>query len=334
MATNPSASNLNTNDTMRRLFSDANYDFIGMHRKAYAGSAIALLLGLAFAIFWHARTGAWIKYGVDFTGGTQMQVDIYKPTSEGELRALVDNLFEGATEVVSSGTGYLIRTPATSADATSNEETVKDALSQKFGGRDTFKVHRTDNVSAKVGGELTGRALLALIISFGATLIYLAFRFEWRFGLAAVLATVHDVLLTLVVIVIFRLDVSLEAVAAILTVVGYSLNDTVIIFDRIREHLKERKAMDLRSILNRSINETLPRTVLTVSTTLSTLFALFLLGGEIIRTFATILIVGILLGAYSSIFVASPALEAIERRWPRPAQTTVRKVRPGPAVRA
>ncbi|MEO5509668.1 MAG: protein translocase subunit SecF [Longimicrobiales bacterium] len=320
---------------MRRLFSDANYDFIAMRKRAYMGSGIALLLTAVFAIYWQATTGSWLKYGVDFTGGTVMQVEVFKPTSEGQLRAMVEAVFpDGGTEVTKLDDRYLIRTPtSTAADATSNGNTVRAVLTKTFGGETAYKVHSTDNVSAKVGGELAQKALLAILVSFGATLIYLAIRFEWRFGLAAVLATAHDVLLTIGVIVIFRLDVSLESVAAILTVVGYSLNDTVIIFDRIRENMKGKRVMDLKAILNQSINETLPRTILTVTTTLSTLFALFLLGGDIIRTFATIMIVGILLGAYSSIFVASPALLEIERRWPRPVQTTVRKRAPG-AVRA
>jgi preprotein translocase subunit SecF len=312
---------------MRRLFSHADYDYISVRRRAYIGSSIALLISVVFALFWHAKTGSWLKYGVDFTGGTLMQVEVFKPTSEGELRSMVSDLFEGGTEVVRSGDRYLIRTPTGEGDATSSANKVRDALSAKFGGPDSFKVHSAENVSSKVGGELQGKALLAILVSFGATLIYLAFRFEWRFGLAAVLATVHDILLTLGVIIIFRLDVSLDAVAAILTVVGYSLNDTVIIFDRIREHIKGKRGVDLRAMINRSINETLPRTVLTVSTTLATLFALFLLGGDVIRVFATILIVGIMLGTYSSIFIASAMLLEIEKRWPRPVATTVRKTR-------
>jgi preprotein translocase subunit SecF len=335
---------------MRRLFSDANYDFIGMRKRAYMSSGTAILISVAFALFWHARTGSWLKYGVDFTGGTLMQVEVHKPTSEGELRRMVSDLFpEGGTEVVRSADQYLVRTPS-AVEGQNNANRLRAALTAKFGPEDIkadtmvnprieavpggYRIVRTDDVGAKIGGELRTKALIAILISFGATLIYLAFRFEWRFGLAAVLATVHDIVLTLGVIIIFRLEVSLDAIAAILTVVGYSLNDTVIIFDRIRENLKGKKVTDLTAILNRSINETLPRTILTISTTLATLFALFLLGGEIIRVFATILIVGILLGAYSSIFVASPALAEIEKRWPRPTTTTVRKTtRPG-AVRA
>ena len=324
---------------MRRLFTDANYDFIGFRKRAYMGTASMLLIILAFAVFWHMKTGSAFKYGVDFTGGTLMQVETTKPTSEADLRQMLHQLFpEGGTEAVKStakgqADRYLLRTPGV-GDANANAARVREALKTKFGADSAaFKIGKAENVSPKVGSELRGKALIAILISFAATLLYLAVRFEWRFGLAAVLATVHDIVLTLGVIIIFRLEVSLDAVAAILTIVGYSLNDTVIIFDRIRENLKGRRTFDLKEVLNRSINDTLPRTILTITTTLATLFALFLLGGDIIRIFATILIVGILLGAYSSIFVASPALLEIERRWPRQAETKTKTRAPG-AIRA
>jgi preprotein translocase subunit SecF len=173
------------------------------------------------------------------------------------------------------------------------------------------------------------RALLAVLLSLAATLIYLAFRFEWRFGLAAVIATLHDVVVTMGLISMLRLEVALPTVAAVLTIVGYSLNDTIIIFDRVRENLHglARKA-DFPSVLNRSINETLPRTVLTTGTTLAVLLALFLFGGSTLREFAMILIAGIILGTYSSIFIAAPALLEIEKRWPaerkKPTRTPAR----------
>jgi preprotein translocase subunit SecF len=175
---------------------------------------------------------------------------------------------------------------------------------------------REESVGAKVGSELQTRALLAILISFAATLIYLAFRFEWRFGVAAVIATAHDIVLTLGLLSILRVEVSLTTVAAVLTIVGYSLNDTIVIFDRIRENLQTARRPDFIALLNRSINETLPRTVLTTGTTIVTLLALFLFGGVIIRDFALILIAGIVLGTYSSIFVAAPALYEIEKRYP------------------
>ncbi|MGH7574600.1 MAG: protein translocase subunit SecF [Longimicrobiales bacterium] len=302
---------------MRRLFSDAHYDFIGLRRRAYMVSAIALVIGIAAMLFGQFARGSWLNYGVDFTGGTLIQVQIDRDVGVGDVRGVVAPLVAGA-QVTSFGdqNEFLIRT-AQGGDTTSNAaEIVPAALREAF-GESEVQVVRAEGVSAKVGGELQTRALIAILLSFGATLVYLAFRFEWRFGLAAVIATLHDILITLGFISVLRLEVALPTVAAVLTIVGYSLNDTIVIFDRIRENLRGAgRREDFASILNRSINDTLPRTVLTSATTLATLFALFMFGGALIREFALILIVGIILGTYSSIFVAAPALLAIEQRWP------------------
>src|SRR5690606_10276653 len=223
---------------------------------------------------------------------------------------------------------FLIRTPGTESDvATEQSRALLNALEAQF-GEGNVTLLREESVGAKVGGELQTRALLAILISFAVTLIYLAFRFEWRFGVAAVIATLHDIVLTLGLISVLRLEVSLTTVAAVLTILGYSLNDTIVIFDRIRENLQSAKRVDFMAVLNRSINETLPRTVLTTATTLVTLLSLYLFGGVIIRDFALILIVGILLGTYSSIFIASPALFEIESRFPHQ-QKQVRRPRAG-----
>jgi preprotein translocase subunit SecF len=202
-------------------------------------------------------------------------------------------------------------------DATSGAaDQIPRALAERF-GEEAITVESADAVGAKVGSELQIRAIIAILVSFAATLIYLAFRFEWRFGAAAVIATVHDILLTLGLISLLQLEVALPMVAAVLTIVGYSLNDTIVIFDRIRENLAgPLRREGFENVLNKSINDTLPRTVLTSSTTLVTLMSLYLFGGVVIREFALILIVGVLLGTYSSIFVASPALLEIEKRWP------------------
>jgi preprotein translocase SecF subunit len=147
-------------------------------------------------------------------------------------------------------------------------------------------------------------------------LAYLAYRFEWRFGLAAVLATAHDIVATIAFIAMLHLEVSLTVVAAVLSMVGYSLNDTIIIFDRVRENLKKHKKESFEQILNRSVNETLPRSVLTHGTTLSSLIALIIFGGEVIRPFALVMFFGVFTGTFSSIYIASPVLMAIEKRWP------------------
>jgi preprotein translocase subunit SecF len=303
---------------MRRLFANANYDLINRRRKAYVASAVAILISIAAGIFWQVNQGSWINYGVDFTGGSMMQVRLTSGTGDvGQVRQAATSAVPGSTVTeFGDANDFLIRTPGTQSDvATEASRAVMAALHAQFGEQNVL-LEREESVGAKVGGELQTRALLAILISFLATLIYLAIRFEWRFGVAAVIATLHDIVLTLGLISVLRLEVSLTTVAAVLTILGYSLNDTIVIFDRIRENLKSSKRVDFIAVLNRSINETLPRTVLTTGTTLATLVALYLFGGVIIRDFAMILIAGILLGTYSSIFVAAPALLEIEKRFP------------------
>jgi preprotein translocase subunit SecF len=298
-----------------RLFGNAHFDFIGMRRMAYMGSAFVLILAAAIAIYWHFSKGSWLNYGVDFTGGTLVQVRFAQPTDEAQLRQMVEPVIPGTDISRFGGSNeFLFRAPQFNQTGGGVTKTLADVLNTRFASN--FTIVRTEAVGPKVGNELQSKAALAVIVSFLATLIYIAIRFEWRFGLAAIVATMHDTLITVLFISVFRLDVSLPTVAAVLTIVGYSLNDTVIIFDRIRENLKtSRRKETYESILNRSINETLPRTVLTAGITLATLYALFFLGGEILREFAEIMIVGVMVGTYSSIFVASPILLEIQKRW-------------------
>jgi preprotein translocase subunit SecF len=314
---------------MRRLFANAHYDFINRRRGAYMLSATALVIALAAGVFWELRPNhSWINYGVDFTGGTIVQVHVDGVGDVSEIRGVVDQTLPGS-QISSFGDAdeFLIRTPSREGeDATIASDAVVNALRAEF-GQERVRVLATDAVSARVGGELQTKALLAILVSFAATLIYLAMRFEWRFGAAAVIATVHDILLTLGLLAILRLEVSLPTVAAVLTIVGYSLNDTIVVFDRVRENLRASKRQDFVALLNRSINETLPRTVLTSGTTLVTLLSLFIFGTGVIRDFSLILLVGILLGTYSSIFVAAPALLEIEKRFPHE-QKPVKRARP------
>jgi preprotein translocase subunit SecF len=186
-------------------------------------------------------------------------------------------------------------------------------------GKGSYTILRTEAVGPKVGGELREKAVMAILLSFVAVLIYLAYRFEWRFGVAAVIATAHDILASIAFIGIARLEVSLFVVAGLMTIIGYSLNDTIVIFDRIRENLHLRKRDQFEDILNRSINETLPRTVFTGTTALGSLLALSLLGGDVVRPFALLMLFGVIVGTFSSIFIAAPALLEIEKRWPGPA---------------
>jgi preprotein translocase subunit SecF len=193
---------------------------------------------------------------------------------------------------------------------------IKAALQNKFGANNVH-VTRQEIVSARVGDEFTRNAMFAILISLGITMIYLAIRFEWRFGVAAVIATAHDLLSTLAFLAIMHLEVSLTVVAALLTVIGYSLNDTIIIFDRVRENLKKARPEPLYDVLNRSINETLPRSVLTHLTVAAATLSLLLFAGEVIRPFSWIMLFGIVTGTFSSIYIAAPVLLWVEQRWPR-----------------
>jgi preprotein translocase subunit SecF len=306
-----------------RLFANADFPFLEWRYKAYIVSGVLLLVGIAAMVFNTVSFGSWVRYGVDFSGGTLVHVDFAGDVPVDQIRAV-----NPAWEITRFGepteSEYLIRVPSfenrLEADPAA---TVSAALGTTFGA-ETFEVVRTEAVSARVGGELQQRALLAILASFVMTLTYLAFRFEWRFGVAAIIATAHDILTTLGFVALLRMEVSVATVAAILTVVGYSLNDTIVVFDRIRENLGKRtRGATLTQIANRSINETLPRTVLTSGTTLVTLVALYLFGGAVIRDFALVLILGIAIGTFSSIFVAAPALAAIESKWPRSAKKTM-----------
>jgi preprotein translocase subunit SecF len=303
---------------MVRFFPNAKYKFIEKRRVTFRLFAIVAALAIGFGTYYHFTKGSWLNYGVDFAGGTLLQVRFTEPVDVAEVRAAVAPQFQG-TEITRFGgeNEVLLRAPRFSQGGTATADAIKQVLTEKYGNK--YQIMRTEAVGPKVGSELQTKALLAIILSFAATLIYLAFRFEWRFGAATIIATLHDITWTLAMIIIFRMEVSLTTVAALLTIVGYSMNDTIVIFDRVRENLKRagHKHTDLMELLNRSINETLPRTTLTASTTMATLLSLAILGGEALRSFAIIMIFGILVGTYSSMFIGAPMLYEIEKKWRR-----------------
>jgi preprotein translocase subunit SecF len=302
---------------MIRLFANANYDFIKWRRFAYGLTALIIVPGLILL----AVKG--INKSIEFTGGTFIQIETAHPVQTAELRADLDAAGIPGAEIQSFGsdTSYSIRarlgenanTPGGGAEETS--AAVGRALDQKL-GHDNYKIVRHEAVGPKVGKELEGKAFLAILLSFFVTLAYLAYRFEWRFGLAAVLATFHDILTTIAFIRYMNLEVSLVVVGAVLTMVGYSLNDTIIIFDRVRENLRKYRRTNLYEILNLSINETLPRSILTHGTTMAATLALVIFGGEVIRPFALVMTFAIFTGTFSSIYIAAPVLLLIEKRWP------------------
>ena len=293
-----------------RPFRGASWRFFGMRRWAYAVTAAVLLVGFGFGL---ARG---IRFGVDFTGGTVTQIETTRPPDLGRLRASLAEVGLAGAEVQHYGgqRGIMIRGGPT-ADLEGRRAIIAQALSKAVDSGE-FRLRKTEGAGPKVSEELRGKALTAVGLSFAAVLGYLAFRFEWRYGLAAVLATAHDILATLAFIAILDLEVSLVVVAALLTVVGYSLNDTIVIFDRVRELTRSHPRESLESQLDRSVNETLPRTIMTGGTALVTLVALAVFGGDVIRPFALVMFFGIFVGTFSSVFVASPVLAGIHRRWP------------------
>jgi preprotein translocase subunit SecF len=300
-----------------RFFKDANFSFIPNRKKAYVVSAVGLVLGLAAMLFNTVSLGSFINYGVDFTGGTLVQVEFDGNVTAGDLRAALGGAQAPAITRFGADNEFTIRAPL--PEDTNDLESVSRGIRVALdaSGLGAYRVVRTEVVGPKIGEELTRQAGLAILFSFLLTLLYIAFRFEFRFGLAAILATLHDIFITLGFLALFRVEISLPTVAAILTIVGYSLNDTIVVFDRIRENLNKKggRREDPIALADKSINEVLPRTVMTSLTTLVVLLSLLVLGGAVIRDFTIILILGVIIGTYSSIFVASPALIEIQKRW-------------------
>jgi preprotein translocase subunit SecF len=303
---------------MLRILHDTNIDFIRWWKWAVGITVAFIALGLASL----AIKG--INYSIEFTGGTMMQVQFAKPVDVGSLRTSLDQAGITGAEIQQFGNNREFTIRAQEAEArgaaTTGAESVADkikaVLIQKYGTSDV-KIGRSEAVGPRVGSELRRDAIIAMLLSFLVTAVYLAIRFEWRFSLAALIASGHDVFTTLAFLKLMHLEVSLTVVAAILTVIGYSLNDTIIIFDRVREDLRKGRKETLYQTLNRAINETLPRSVLTHATTLAATLALLIFAGEVIRPFAWVMAFGIFTGTFSSIYIAGPTLLWVERKWPR-----------------
>jgi preprotein translocase subunit SecF len=302
---------------MFRLFDDAKFDILAIWRVAAIAAVVFMIPGLALLVFRGLNTS------IEFTGGTLIQLTANPGIETGDIRtALAPTELDGA-EIQTFGAPdeFLIRARLDPDEEVTEETTQRtgvvldSALSAAFGA-DAYEIQRTEAISPKVSGELRTRVQQALLFAFGAIFVVIWFRYEWRFGLAAVAATVHDILTTLAWISLLNLEVSLVVVAGLLTIIGYSLNDTIVTFDRVRENLKKFKRQSIYEILNRSINETLPRTVLTSATTLVATLALLFLAGRVIGGFAIVMTFGVITGTFSSIFIASPILLAIERKWP------------------
>ncbi|HKW15621.1 MAG TPA: protein translocase subunit SecF [Candidatus Krumholzibacteria bacterium] len=303
------------------FFHNANYNFVRVRRRALLGSAIVIALGMLSIL---VRGG--LKESIDFTGGALVEIGLQQPVPVQDMRKIMDDAGFGGAEITRFGqeANYLIKvkeleavkgaSASAAAPADSNmtperlvSKKIQAALSAGIANQ-KVEVRRVETVGPKVGGELRKAAFLAVIYSLLGILIYISWRFQFRFAVAAIIATAHDALVMLAFFSFAGLEMSVSGIAAILTVVGYSLADTVVVFDRIRENLGLRRREDMGTLINTSINETLSRTIITSGTVMLTLVALLVFGGAVIREFALAMTVGIVAGTYSSIFIAAPIL--------------------------
>jgi preprotein translocase subunit SecF len=286
--------------------------FIGKRNLAMGLSAL-LIIGSIIAFMANG-----LNFGIDFRGGTLIEASAEEAVNIGALRDRLGAMQLGEVQIQEFGkeTDVLIRiAEADGAVDASNDLSAVQSVRDELAG--DFDIRRVEIVGPQVSAELIQTGVLAVLAAIISMLIYIWFRFEWQFSVGAVLALVHDVVLTIGIFAVLQLDFNLSILAAILTIVGYSMNDTVVVYDRVRENLRKYKKMDLGELLDVAINETLSRTVMTSVTTLLALIALYLLGGEVIRGFTFAMIWGVIVGTYSSIFIASPLLMilGVKRDW-------------------
>jgi preprotein translocase subunit SecF len=286
---------------------------MGKRRAALIISGLLIIAGIVSLIV-HGGP----NYGIDFAGGTLIQVRFLQPVSLDEIRESLKDAAIGGTiqRFGAEGVGeYLIRLQTSSSDVEGLSAQINDALAERF-GKDTFEIRRTEMVGPKVGKDLRKKGLQAIIAALIGILIYISIRFKLRFAIGAVAALAHDVMITVGVFSLANKEFSLPVLAALLTIVGYSLNDTIVVYDRIRENTGRMRRELFEKTVNISINETLSRTILTSCTTLIVVIVLFLMGGGVIHDFTFALMVGIVVGTYSSVFVASPLVVLWEKKFP------------------
>ena len=291
-----------------------NIDFIGKKKAAFIFSSIMIIVSVLSIVF---KGG--LNLGIDFAGGVLVQIRFNKETSLSEIKnglkeiGLEDSIVQQFGEKKASE--YLIRVENTASNIEGLAEKIQ-ATFQEIYGKDGIEIRRVEMVGPQVGEELRRKGLLSIIYAMVGILIYITWRFEFRFAFGAVVALFHDVMITVGIFSITNREFTLPVLAAVLTIVGYSLNDTIVVYDRIRENLRKMVKKKLGLVINSSINETLSRTILTSGTTLFVVIALLTLGGGVIHDFAFALVVGIFVGTYSSIFVASPMLILWEEIFP------------------
>ena len=297
---------------MEILSTKSNIDFISKRKFAYSFSLLLILASVG-SLFTQG-----LNFGIDFSGGTLVQVRFPAPPDLKQIRKALSGLNLGDVVIQEFGAAeeILIRVEkqVTGADAQSKlSQRIVEALAPVAGDKGV-DMRRVEFVGPQVGAELTEKGIMAVLYSMVAILVYVAWRFEFRFAYGAVLALIHDIGITIGFFSLMQKEFTLVVVAALLTVIGYSLNDTIVVYDRIREEMKRFKSKDLPFIINEAVNRTLSRTLITSMTTLLVLVALLIFGGEVIHDFALTLFLGVIIGTYSSVFVASPIVLLLERK--------------------
>lgn len=291
---------------MELLAKTTTIDFIGKRKLALVLSLVLLITSISSLV-----TNS-LNFGIDFTGGTKIELYYEQEVAVTEIRDVLsaNDVNEAVVQFFGSNKDVLIRVPLTEQTSDDKVSTrIVDALNTSTIG--SGEVRSVEFVGPTFGKELFEKGILALIYALIGVMIYVAFRFEWKFSLGSVTALIHDVLITIGVFSILQFEFTMPVLAALLAVIGYSLNDTIVVFDRIRENFRKVRETETLEIMNLSINQTLPRTILTSLTTLLVLVALYFYGGEALQGFALTLIIGVLIGTYSSIFVASPTVLAL-----------------------
>ena len=301
--------------------SETNVDFFRLSKITFGSSIVAMILALALFVF------IGLNFGIDFRGGTTIRTDASIAIEVSKYRSALSNLALGdisITEVFDptkpDQNVAQIRIEQQENEGSATVETIKAVQEVLLTLDDKMTFPSVDSVGPKVSGELIRTAVIAVITAIFAVLFYIWLRFEWQFSVGAVAALIHDITLTIGIFSLLQIKFDLAIIAALLTIVGYSLNDTVVVFDRVRENLRKYKKLELQQVLNLSINETLSRTVMTSVTTLIALISLFILGGDVIRGFVFAMICGVIVGTYSSVFIASNILLrlGVKRDWSKP----------------
>ena len=280
-----------------------NINFVSKFKKANIFSIVFFILSLFFIAF------KGLNYGIDFKGGTLIELRTDKTIKASSIRESLASMNLGDVNVKRFGKDgdYLIKVEQKETNNNNLIPKIKDTLKENLNAEIDFR--RVENVGPKVSAELLESSIIAISLALTAMLFYIWIRFEWQFSVGSIIALLHDVVITLGIFSVLSLEINLSIIAAVLTIVGYSMNDTVVIYDRIRENLFKYTKISISDIANLSINETLARTIITSVTTLLALSSIYILGGEILRGFSFAMILGVIIGTYSSIFVASPILK-------------------------